>query len=1181
MRRAILHGAAAIAATLCCCLAVRAELTIAVGPGEIKERALIGALDGAQVGSSDESVAAAWIHDGRVYVRGGAEGQAVVTITGKVAAVAAPAATASTRPAGAAVLPAGTAVAEKLNVVVGDKSAMAKKPAASTTKPTSKPATQPGTPLAVNPNKPAKPDKPATKPNKPESPSAGTGPRGSNAGGAASAADAGNPNSPDPGEGYRGEEDVSVLAGESRTATFRKQVANVSVSSSDPNIATVGYSDDGGVTISGIKGGKCVITVKGSIVHYNTGIPARLSGRGPNAIDLETDVPITLVYQVEVRPRLNGVWLADGYELPAGPVKVWLEQVGDKVTATKMTGNEYVPRGKVTWRGTYTAMKFPGEGADAVQAYKDPKWNNVQITVSDNDHLAVVWPNGWIVTYERATKPSANVADKPRGGGGGGDLDPLSGGRKPATGDAQPNPPGTPNTPSGPTSDGGGGTTTQPAGPIDDGLPLPATTGPTTFPRGITSVVLLVRTADRNPDPHRWSQSTINKDQKFFVDVWLPADQAQQTGRTLPATFSLRDASQTVTLQRVDSPEGALYTTLDPLCFDAPAASRGTLTAASDPLKLDGDLSSLNVGHADEVSVTAAGQTEQVTVFDEWPALIANVERQNGLVMGLRLIRVALGTDTGSVGMSADGLKAASNALVSGGVPIDQVLWQKEKPGKPLQFLTLDTMRLRLAAPPRQLPADAQATWYTRRDSGDAWQPMGGLTSRFSGQEITFRMPNDAGTIQIYGEVSIGVHKLRTEPISYAVRESHCQAFQQKVLVDVADVTYTYLLAQRTTKTNKAVWSEQGIDPLTATVPMLTDPATGKLYEPRDGDVVLRTGGPMGYTQHALGAPRAPQNHSGILKVETYNGQRVQVVHGIGWGYEQEPLTPTDAALYAKMMGLPQVPGSFLGEANVGTVEIYRPSGTTGILGRSYDIGKVAAARAPQIGQRTKKVYDALFLETCAAADSEPFQNAFYCHEFARECFGRGAAKPVPIPRLQQFWAAAFACDSESAEARENGAIPSARELIDVLKAVPLEDITFSADPAQDKQARDKYRQLIGTLEKVMTGTPIKSLLLDQFNGAVREKIGAAVPAAVNQAVADAYGIAVEYAPLFGINYEPALAAWSAASNWVVNKLAERELQAMIDDLGDALDAQCIIEGGTATGANGESVTLKFAKISR
>jgi hypothetical protein len=354
----------------------------------------------------------------------------------------------------------------------------------------------------------------------------------------------------------------------------------------------------------------------------------------------------------------------------------------------------------------------------------------------------------------------------------------------------------------------------------------------------------------------------------------------------------------------------------------------------------------------------------------------------------------------------------------------------------------------------------------------------------------------------------------------------------------------------------------------------------------------------MGAVQRQMGTPRSPQNHSGILKVETFNNRKVHLVYEIGiHGGMIEPLTPADAALYQQMTG--QASGTtFVGEANVGSVEVYRPFGTLasspsanvagalGRTGRSYPIGTVAAQRAVALKGKTKENYDFAFLESSLLADKDQFENSMYCHEFTRECFGRGLAKPVEIPVLKSFWEAALACDQEAARQRLAGRYPGdAADLLKQLSKIDISDIRFDKDPATNARVQSAVRQLIDSLSKVLDGHSFQQLTTEFVANGVREEITKEVAGQASSLAMSVLKIPSETAPMVGIFFDFALRSWLDVNS--VAPIAKYLVEGgslekgLLRDLADAIDAEALLAGGVATGANGERVYVRFQRISR
>jgi len=88
---------------------------------------------------------------------------------------------------------------------------------------------------------------------------------------------------------------------------------------------------------------------------------------------------------------LNGYWIGnygnDGYEL------IRIYQKGYKVYAKKLTGDQNVPAGKLTWKMTLDRSLAKGKGevhmADA--SFMDSRWSTAYIDLSEKDVINIKW----------------------------------------------------------------------------------------------------------------------------------------------------------------------------------------------------------------------------------------------------------------------------------------------------------------------------------------------------------------------------------------------------------------------------------------------------------------------------------------------------------------------------------------------------------------------------------------------------------------------------------------------------------------------------------------------------------------------------------------------------------------------------------------------------------------------
>jgi len=82
-----------------------------------------------------------------------------------------------------------------------------------------------------------------------------------------------------------------------------------------------------------------------------------------------------------------GQWVGN-YGCGCGDEIVKIELNGDQMVCTKITGDNYVPAGQITWRCKMTsATTGTGESQYAHGGFSNPYWSPGKLTVKDNDHI--------------------------------------------------------------------------------------------------------------------------------------------------------------------------------------------------------------------------------------------------------------------------------------------------------------------------------------------------------------------------------------------------------------------------------------------------------------------------------------------------------------------------------------------------------------------------------------------------------------------------------------------------------------------------------------------------------------------------------------------------------------------------------------------------------------------------
>ena len=108
-----------------------------------------------------------------------------------------------------------------------------------------------------------------------------------------------------------------------------------------------------------------------------------------------------------VRYDLNGEWQAEFHDPGSVDIeKVMVVDYGNGLVATKITGDQYVPAGKVTFKGDYTAPVFTVMRQFARSGYVNPGFSPDTLIVVDKDHFNIKLANGDVDHWQRIGKPT-------------------------------------------------------------------------------------------------------------------------------------------------------------------------------------------------------------------------------------------------------------------------------------------------------------------------------------------------------------------------------------------------------------------------------------------------------------------------------------------------------------------------------------------------------------------------------------------------------------------------------------------------------------------------------------------------------------------------------------------------------------------------------------------------------
>jgi hypothetical protein len=95
--------------------------------------------------------------------------------------------------------------------------------------------------------------------------------------------------------------------------------------------------------------------------------------------------------------RLDGEWV--GHYTGHFDEFIRIVQHGSVLEAWKITGDDYVPAGALTWRADLRTGH--GEGQIAEQEFRNPRFVPGKLTVLDPDRIVFEWQNCGSVEYRR------------------------------------------------------------------------------------------------------------------------------------------------------------------------------------------------------------------------------------------------------------------------------------------------------------------------------------------------------------------------------------------------------------------------------------------------------------------------------------------------------------------------------------------------------------------------------------------------------------------------------------------------------------------------------------------------------------------------------------------------------------------------------------------------------------
>ena len=113
----------------------------------------------------------------------------------------------------------------------------------------------------------------------------------------------------------------------------------------------------------------------------------------------EAPVPAPLTPVTPTVPDLTGNWVGYYSCYGCGNETISIAQSGNNVVATKVTGDNYVPAGEVTWKADVVTKA--GFGKIAYWGYRYPRFVSGTLTIVDEDTIRFTWDGYGTITFNR------------------------------------------------------------------------------------------------------------------------------------------------------------------------------------------------------------------------------------------------------------------------------------------------------------------------------------------------------------------------------------------------------------------------------------------------------------------------------------------------------------------------------------------------------------------------------------------------------------------------------------------------------------------------------------------------------------------------------------------------------------------------------------------------------------